>query len=300
MGRGRAMRAVGVGCAMLVFGLVLLAMRSGERRTSAATVESGVVALSLDQDLLALAQARKRTGVVAMVAVVIDDLGIDQAAARRAVALPAPLTFAFLPYGTALTDLADAAAKAGHEVVVHMPMAPHSRSVDPGPNVLRPELADSEFDRRLALALAAVPGHVGLNNHMGSRFTESPAAMRRLMHRLSQRGIYFLDSRTTAASAGREAAAALGVRYAERDVFLDNEREEDAIAGQLAVVEALARRHGTAIAIGHPHPQTLAALSNWVPTLAAKGIRLVPVSTIIAVRRSPDWRLRRDRHAARG
>jgi len=124
---------------------------------------------------------------------------------------------------------------------------------------------------------------------MGSRFTRDAPAMEPVIAELKSRGLLFLDSRTIGDSAGAELARRMGVPNASRDVFLDNEVRADAIADRLSEVEQLARHHGSAIAIGHPHDATLDELQAWIRGLGEKGFELVPVSAIV-----------RERWAARG
>lgn len=239
------------------------------------------------------ASARRPDG-PAQIAIVIDDLGLRQDETRWATNLPGPLTQAFLPYGQSLAAHASRARGNGHEVILHLPMDPGGRA-DPGPRALRLGLDAAELEQRLGWNLAQVPGIVGVNNHMGSALTENAAAMELVLTRLKAEGHYFLDSRTTAKSAARALADRLGVPYAERDVFLDNDTSPQAIARQLAEAEQTASRYGTAIAIGHPHRQTLKALESWVPSARERGFNIVPVSTIITTRGSALWRLARDR-----
>ncbi|MFZ5608885.1 MAG: divergent polysaccharide deacetylase family protein [Pseudomonadota bacterium] len=224
------------------------------------------------------------------IAIVIDDLGNDPGLARQAIALPAPVTLALLPYGRQLPRLAREARAAGHELLVHLPMQPHDAASDPGPNVLETALEAAELDRRIAWNLSRFDGFVGINNHMGSRFTEDEPAMRLLFAALRARGLLFLDSRTTAQSVGAPLAAAMHVAYAERDIFLDNALAAAAVAEQLALTEARARRFGNAIAIGHPHGVTLSQLASWLRALPAKGFVPVPVSQIVVERGTPLWR----------
>jgi uncharacterized protein len=119
---------------------------------------------------------------------------------------------------------------------------------------------------------------------MGSRFTSDVQGMTAVMEELKVRGLLFIDSRTIASTVAAERAQRLGVPNASRDVFLDNERDATAVAERLAVLEARARRQGSAIAIGHPHDGTLAELTLWLDTLASKGLVLVPVSAIVKER----------------
>ena len=215
------------------------------------------------------------------IAIVFDDLGIDQTRSRKALALSGPLTLAFLPYGYHLKELVSDARRNGHEILVHMPMAPLDLSVDPGPNALQKELGPSEIIRRLDWNLDQIGGYVGINNHMGSRFTADRDGMRLVMAELKRRGLLFVDSITTTDSQGYKVAAENGVPYAVRDVFLDHVIDEDAIRKQLQRVEETARRTGHAIAIGHPHDETLAVVGPWLKTIEAKGFQLVPVSAIV-------------------
>ena len=218
------------------------------------------------------------------IVIVLDDMGLSEFRSDRAVALPRPLTMAILPYGPEPGSLVARARAAGHEVLVHLPMEPRSGDKDPGPNALVTGLPVEELDRRIAHNLDRMSGYVGINNHMGSRFTASAPDMNRLMTALHARGLLFLDSLTTGASVGQSMAIRHGVPTASRDIFLDNSREPRAIARQLAKVEAAARERGYAIAIGHPYPETLNALSRWLPRLKAKGFELAPISAVVADR----------------
>ncbi len=215
-----------------------------------------------------------------MIAVVVDDLGLDRRNADRVARLPGPLTLAFMTYANDVAVQARAARAAGHELLVHVPMQPVDDGLTPGFNVLRPDLSPDELRRRIDWALSRFDGYVGINNHMGSRFTADDAAMSVLFAELHRRGLLFLDSRTTAATVGDAEAARYDVPFARRNVFLDNESSADAVWSQLTRVEEEARRAGFAVAIGHPHDGTIDALQRWLPTLAARGFALVPVSAI--------------------
>lgn len=214
------------------------------------------------------------------IAIVIDDLGVDKARTRRTIALPGPLTVSFLPYASDLPRQAAAARRNGHELLVHVPMEPVGH-LDMGPNGLETGLAREEVVRRLRWDLARFDGYVGVNNHMGSKFTSDARSMAIVIEELKARGLLFLDSRTTAGSVGASLALRDGVPSASRDVFLDNVVDAAAIAARLAEVEVMARRQGHAIAIGHPHDATLDALAPWLASLPRKGFVLVPVSAIV-------------------
>ena len=217
-----------------------------------------------------------------MIAVVLDDLGLNRPGTQRAIALPGPLTLSFMTYAEGLGRMAGQARAAGHELMLHVPMEPRDASYDPGPNVLGSDLPDAELARRLDWGLERFDGFVGVNNHMGSRFTASPRGMAAVMGALESRGLLFLDSLTSPASVGAAMARHAGVAYAERDVFLDNEwSDRAAIARQLERLEAVALRRGSAIGIGHPHRATLDVLARWLPEARARGFAIVPVSAIV-------------------
>lgn len=216
----------------------------------------------------------------AQVAIVIDDLGIDRAKAMRVIALPAPLTLSFLPYGRDAPALAILARQRGHEILLHMPMQAVGGE-NPGPQALTVDLAAVEIRARVGAALDRFGDAVGLNNHMGSRFTAERRLLIPVVEELASRGLIFVDSRTGPTSQGAHAAEEIGIPTASRDIFLDNDLSPDEIRKQLDELERVARRRGHAIAIGHPHETTMAVLSAWLPVTAERGIQIVPVSAII-------------------
>jgi polysaccharide deacetylase 2 family uncharacterized protein YibQ len=217
----------------------------------------------------------------AMVAVVLDDLGLDRKRTERAVALPGPLTLSFMTYAEELPRQTGMAHGAGHELLLHVPMEPLDAHLDSGPNSLRTGLGPDELLRRLRWGLDRFSGYVGINNHMGSKFTSDTAAMTPVIEELRARGLLFLDSRTAAATVGETLARRHGVPAVSRNVFLDDETSAPAIGARLADLEQAARHKGAAIAIGHAHDATLAALAAWLPTLAARQLVLVPLTTIV-------------------
>lgn len=220
-----------------------------------------------------------------MVAVVIDDMGLDRKRSARTVKLPGPLTLSWLPYADDLPAQTAAAKAAGHELMLHLPMEPSIR-VNPGPDALLTSLDAAENLRRLDRALGRFNGFVGVNNHMGSRFTADRAAMRPIIAEINRRGYLWYDSRTAPASVGMALAAEIGAPWAGRDVFLDHVMAAGEVAKALARLEALAKQHGVATAIGHPHDVTIDALARWLPELPKRGLTLVPLSAVVAAKHS--------------
>lgn len=216
----------------------------------------------------------------ALIAIILDDMGLDRARGLRVISLPPPITLSFLPYGRDAPALAILARQRGHEVLLHMPMQPVGRE-DPGPQALTTDLTAIEIRTRVGAALDRFGDAIGLNNHMGSKFTADRLLMSSVMAELAARGLVFVDSRTANATEAVPAAAEHNVPTAVRDVFLDNEITPAAIARQLEEAERVAKRRGAAIAIGHPHDATIAALTQWLPGLSERGLQAVPVSAVI-------------------
>ncbi len=215
------------------------------------------------------------------VAIVIDDLGMSPTAARRAMALPGAVALSFLPYAEATPELARAASRAGHDVLAHVPMQAEA-DADPGLMALYVDLPPAELKRRLEWNLSRVPGFIGINNHMGSLFTENRAALSVVMPELKNRGVFFFDSVTTPHSLGVTTARRFGVESAGRDVFLDDTQSAAAVTAQLALLERIARTQGVATAIGHPHGVTLALLERWCAHHPA--VRLVRIEDAIRMK----------------
>ncbi len=215
------------------------------------------------------------------IAIVIDDVGLNVTRTRQVVSLPAPVTLAFLTYAEHLSQQTAEARAAGHELLVHFPMEPLDPAVDPGPNALLTGLDEAEIAKRLRWGLSRFDGYVGINNHMGSRFTTAEAQMSVVLSELKARGLLFLDSATSPASVGARMSRELDVPHAVRDVFLDNSKDREAIRSSLALLEERARRYGQAIGIGHPYEETIEEIRRWVNGVRDRGFVLVPLTALI-------------------
>jgi len=212
----------------------------------------------------------------AYMSIIIDDLGQSSERDNRTLALPGPVTMAVMPDTPHATTFARQAHKAGKTVILHMPMDPAT-----GPYAWHPEVPLTELAKRLDAALAKVPYAAGINNHMGSRMTAQRQPMAWLMGELQQRHLFFVDSRTSAATVAAAEAQRIGLANVSRDVFLDDVRTTEAITAQLQEGVALARRQGSAVLIGHPYPQTLAVLEREMPRLRSQGIELITLQQMI-------------------
>lgn len=225
---------------------------------------------------LGLAGAPVHAGKLALV---IDDFGYRPQQEKQIIALPAPVSVAVLPNAPHAREMATKAYNAGHEVLIHLPMAPLSKQ-PLEKDTLRPEMSSVEIERILRDAVNKVPHAVGLNNHMGSAMTSNLFGMQKVMQALESYNLYFLDSMTIGNSQAMRAASGTGVKVIKRKVFLDDSPNDAAIRQQFTRAVDMARRNGSAIAIGHPHPSTVRVLQQMIPNLPAD-ITLVRPSDLL-------------------
>jgi polysaccharide deacetylase 2 family uncharacterized protein YibQ len=219
-------------------------------------------------------------GVRPMLAVVIDDVGYHRRNARAFLKLGVPLTFSVLPQVPHSVQLAEDIHRAGHEIMLHQPMQPHSPLVDPGPGALYVQHTRADMEEIIAANLAELPFACGVNNHMGSLFTESRPLVSDMLDIFRQQSFFFVDSFTTSDSIAYRTARELNMVSAYRNVFIDNEPDVELIYRQLLAAKRRALRSGSAIAIGHPRPETVQALAGFLREIPASGIELVYASAV--------------------
>jgi polysaccharide deacetylase 2 family uncharacterized protein YibQ len=214
-------------------------------------------------------------------AIILDDLGSDRAAAEEIFKLSFPVTISILPNHEHSAEIAHEALQRGLEVMLHLPMEAIA-SERPEAQELRPGMPANEVSRLLDTFLESVPGAVGVNNHQGSRATSDSALMRELMPALRDRHLFYIDSRTTAATVAYDEAQSAGEPSAFRNVpFLDDVPEVAAVRKQLELALRGAQARGQAVAIGHPHPATLQALRELQSKSQEHEINLVFVSELV-------------------
>ena len=213
------------------------------------------------------------------IAIIIDDIGYHRARGLETLNLPGEITAAVIPHSPHGPALARTAANMGREVIIHLPMAGNGLALDPGG--IQPGMAPEEIAAIVREAFDLVPAARGLNNHMGSVATRDAGTMHWLMHELASHQAFFIDSRTTPDSLAESTAWQHGLRTTGRDIFLDNERDLLAINTQFNALLRIARQRGSAIAIGHPYPETLEYLARVLPLLADAGVELVPASALL-------------------
>lgn len=226
------------------------------------------------------------------VSIIIDDLGDHHREGMAAIALPGALTYAVLPKTPFARELAITAYCAGKEIMLHQPM--EAVAGNPlGPGGITEQMSLQQMERVLRENLQAVPYASGMNNHMGSRLTQNRQQMSWIMRAMQQIDpqLYFIDSRTTTETVALQVAQQQQMSAASRNVFLDHTPTPEAIALQFQRMITLAQQNGTAIAIAHTYPVTVATLRKLIPTLQQHNIELVHVSRLLQIqaKRGPLW-----------
>ncbi len=214
-------------------------------------------------------------------AIIIDDVGSDPTAVDAIFALPYPLTLSVLPDHPRSTAIAEEAHRRGYQLMLHLPMESQANE-SPEPRELRVGMPLSDVSNLLGEMLQSVPYAVGVNNHQGSLATSDRRLMAELMPLLRARSLFFIDSRTTAATVAYNTAEREGVHSGFRNVpFLDDIPLESAVRHELEIAIHDAKEKGEVIVIGHPHPETLRVLRELLPRLPSQGVELVYVSALV-------------------
>jgi polysaccharide deacetylase 2 family uncharacterized protein YibQ len=222
------------------------------------------------------------------IAILIDDIGYDPGALRRLLAIEAPLAFSVLPRLPHSRSSAEAVHRAGREVLLHLPMEPHGYPErDPGRGALFASMTAREIRKTLDEDMKSVPHAEGVNNHMGSKFMEEREPLRVVFDVLHRRGLYFVDSVTTEASAARELAGEKALRFTPRDLFIDDAEDRKWARVNLERLLETRSEWNELLLIGHPYPETVAALEEMIPQFKSRGIELLPLSALVDSRQGP-------------
>jgi hypothetical protein len=224
--------------------------------------------------------ARTGAGDLPLVAIVIDDMGYQQKLGDDLLALELDLSFAFLPHGPLSVSQAARAKRLGRDVLLHFPMEAADQKWDPGPGAITLDMNREQLRAILDENLRRVPLALGINNHMGSRFTQNHEAMQDFLELVRERHLFFLDSMTSQSSVGYFLAREMGIKTTRRQVFLDNVRDQELITAQIRELLKIARKEGWAVGIGHPYPQTLAALREARADILGRA-RVVGVAELV-------------------
>ncbi len=260
-------------------GLLRFSYRRGGVLTHTIHLVSPIAARAAAPGASAGARAPEKSP--ARLAIILDDLGGDRAAADAVFALRYPLTLSVLPGHPHSAEIAEEAYAHGYQVMLHLPMQSLAGEKAEAAE-LQPGLAPGEVATLVTQMLDSIPHVAGVNNHQGSQATANTELMSALMPVLRARGLFYIDSRTTAATVAFASAQHAGVPAGFRNVpFLDDVAEVDAVRRQLTLSIEGAKKKGEAIAIGHPHAATLQALGEILPELEAQGVRLVFASELV-------------------
>lgn len=223
-----------------------------------------------------------------VIGIIIDDIGYNYRAGLRSAALHPAVTLSVLPEAPFAKKLANKLSAGGHEVMLHLPMQAVFTKAPKETVVLTEDMQEFEFKAVIEDYLGNFPEVRGVNNHMGSLLTQKPEQMRWLMESLSaQSSLYFIDSRTHGKTVAAKLASEFTINNARRDIFLDHgtgAEDQASIWIQIQRLHKQANRHGFALAIGHPHPDTLAVLAEALPWLESQGHTIVPISRYIQLK----------------
>ena len=215
------------------------------------------------------------------ITIILDDWGMNASLVEDAVAVGRPLTLSILPHLAHSEEIAESAHAAGLGVMLHMPMQAKNLKAPRESRTIRTVSTDEEIARYLEEALSSVPFVQGVNNHQGSAATSDTRVMRTTLSYLKSKGLFFVDSRVIATSVGAKIAAETGLRFASRDVFIDNVATVEAISAQLREAIRIARKKGNCIVIGHDKKVTLQAIRQMVPEIEKNGVKLVSVEDLL-------------------
>lgn len=223
--------------------------------------------------------------IIARVAIIIDDFGPDLEIAEEFASLPFAVTFSVLPSQAHTADIARLAGSRGREVILHLPMEPYGYpKTDPGRGALLLSMSEDAIRRGIGADLDISPNFRGVNNHMGSKMTEDAKAMKIVLQEINQRGLYFVDSYTSPKSKALQLAREMKMPALRRDIFLDHNQSADSIRSQISRLIRIARVKGTALAIGHPHKETLKQLRAASDEFGRQGVKVVAASQLIDAR----------------
>jgi len=217
------------------------------------------------------------------VSIVIDDLGENYRSFKELSSMNVPFTYSILPFQTHSTRIAQEVNKRNGEVILHLPLEPWNSSQHAmNDGTLLTSMNQDQLQAQLERNINALPHLAGVSNHMGSKFTENTEKMEVVLQAVKEKGLYFLDSRTSDKTVGYALAKEMDIKTAKRNLFIDNDHNQMSAEKQLQKIPRLAKKNGGhLIAIGHPYPSTITALKKSVPLLQEQGITIVPLSQIL-------------------
>ncbi|WP_158816163.1 divergent polysaccharide deacetylase family protein [Methylocapsa sp. S129] len=218
------------------------------------------------------------------IALLVGGLGLSESGTQDAIVkLPGAVSLGFAPYGADVEQDAAQAREAGHEAFLQAPMEPFDYPANnPGPHTLLSTLSQGENLDNLHWLMARFTGYVGVTNFLGAKFTADRGALSPVLSEIAMRGLLYLDDGSSPRSLARDIAPGLNLRAAAADVVIDADQSPQAIEAALIKLEALARANGAAIGVATALPVSVDHIGRWAAGLEARGLALVPLSSIAA------------------
>ncbi|MGA2361469.1 MAG: divergent polysaccharide deacetylase family protein [Candidatus Aminicenantales bacterium] len=217
------------------------------------------------------------------VALIVDDMGNSLEVLNDILSLKEPITVSVLPYSQYAQETARLAHENGLEVLLHLPLESlnnHDAATDTE-GMIMAAMSPNEIVQAFETSLARVPFVDGVNNHMGSKFTADATLMRMLLAPMKDKGLLFVDSRTTAQTVAYDEALGMGIPALKRDVFLDADADRSRIRGRLIELFKTAQKKGKAVGICHPFPETVQVLKSSFRLFEKYNLEAVPVSHLV-------------------
>ncbi|WP_027340388.1 divergent polysaccharide deacetylase family protein [Halonatronum saccharophilum] len=229
-------------------------------------------------------KARRTKG--AKVAIIIDDFGNHAKGTEDMFKLDQQITAAVIPFKERSREEALIAKEKGFDVIIHLPMEPNKGKMSwLGSKPILTSLSDDEIKKRMEAAIEDLGVAIGFNNHTGSKATADRRVMRAVLEVAKEYDLIAIDSKTSGESVVEEVCKELGVRYLERDIFLDGRRDYGEVRDATLLLTGQAIKRGSAIGIGHVGPHggdvTSRVLKELLPSLEEIGIEVVGVSKLV-------------------
>ena len=218
------------------------------------------------------------------ISIIIDDLGYRQKEDLLALSLPGPVAYAILPHAPYTKKMASIASKNGKEILLHQPMQAYKNNELLGPGALTLNMTHKEFVKTLEKNMSSVSNIIGVNNHMGSLLTRHPGHMQWLMNVIKENEYIYVDSLTSTSSVAWEIAEKNKIPFLSRDIFLDNKKDLDYITSKFYELIEIAKKEGTALAIAHPHFNTIKILKKFLDDIDKYGVKLVSIKTLVEIK----------------
>ncbi len=233
-----------------------------------------------DSPLARNARAFSNTQGKPTVSLIVSGLGTNATRTRAAIdELPPEVTLSFAPTSDNLRTWVTRARRAGHEVLIELPMEPYDYGRQrPHAQVMQVSVSAEANKQRLAKLLARTPGYVGVMNYQGAKFATESSAVDPIVAELSAKGLAFFEDGSLVRSEFESSSRDAGLAFGKATSWIDARPAADEISQQLLVLETTARERGAALGTSMPFPVSIDLLKEWIPTLEEKGIALAPAS----------------------